>query len=77
MKPENERFNVVSPLGHVESLTSVSQRVARQKEQHQQQHQEKKKHKRHIDEQLEEEMEELESQQELDDDGKSHLDFHA
>ena len=76
MAPENEKFNIVSPLGHIESLSSVSQRVVRKKEQ-QKKHQEKKKHKQHIDEQLEEEMEELESQQELDDDGKSHLDFHA
>ena len=72
MAPDNNNFKVVSPLQHVESLTSVTDRVKREKEQ-QKKKDKKRKNKQSIDDQLEEEI--VRDGEKDRSDG--HFDFHA
>ena len=72
MAADNENFKVVSPLQHVESLASVTDRVTREKDQRQKQDK-KRKQKRSIDDQLEEEIVRDEEKDRRD----GHFDFHA
>ena len=72
MAADNEHFKVVSPLQHVESLTSVTDRVTKEKDQQQRQDK-KRKQKRNIDDQLEDEIVRDEEKDRRD----GHFDFHA
>jgi hypothetical protein len=72
MAPDNNNLKAVSPLQHVESLSSVTDRVKREKEQQQKQDK-KHKQKQNIDDQLEEEVVRDEERDRHD----GHFDFHA
>ncbi len=72
MAADNDNFKVVNPLQHVESLTSVTDRVTRKKDQRQKQDK-KRKNKQSIDDQLEEEIVRDEEKSKKD----GHVDFHA
>ncbi len=72
MAADNEHFKVVSPLQHVESLTSVTDRVTRKKDQRQKKDK-KRKNKQSIDDQLEDEIGRDEEKSKRD----GHVDFHA
>ena len=72
MAADNDNFKVVSPLQHVESLTSVTDRVKREKDQRKKEDK-KRKHKQSIDDQLEEEIVRDEEKSKKD----GHVDFHA
>ena len=72
MAADNNNFKVVSPLQHVESLSSVTDRVNREKDQRQKQDK-KRKNKQNIDDQLEEEI----VRDEEKDCNDGHFDFHA
>ena len=72
MAADNENFKVVSPLQHVESLTSVTDRVKREKDQRKKEGK-KRKHRQSIDDQLEEEIVRDEEKSKKD----GHVDFHA
>ncbi len=72
MAADNNNLKVVSPLQHVESLASVTDRVTREKDQRQKQDK-KRKHKKSIDDQLEEEIVRDEEKSKRD----GHVDFHA
>ena len=72
MAADNDNFKVVSPLQHVESLTSVADRVTRKKDQQQKQDK-KRKNKQNIDDQLEDEI----GKDEKKNGRNGHVDFHA
>ena len=72
MAADNDNFKVVNPLQHVESLTSVADRVTRKKDQQQKQDK-KRKNKQSIDDQLEEEI----GKDEKKNGRNGHVDFHA
>lgn len=72
MAADNENFKVVSPLQHVESLTSVTDRVTRKKDQ-QKKKDKKRKNKQSIDDQLEDEI----GRDEKKSGRNGHVDFHA
>ena len=72
MAAEDRNFNYIDPAHHVESLTSVGEKVKRKKEQERKRKEKEKKNKSAIDEQRSEEKEG--TGKKVD---ESHVDFRA
>ena len=73
MTADGNKFTTVNPLGHIEGLTSVTDRVVRKKHQQQQQHKHKKQKNRQIDQHLEEGL----AIEQAENNEQGHIDFHA
>ena len=72
MAAEDHNFNYIDPAHHVESLSSVGEKVKRKKEQEKKRKEKEKKDKKPIDEQRSDEQDEKTKKTE-----EGHVDFRA